>query len=138
MQGAWGNVARGRRGQVVAEGDGGGARCVRKSSDVRGSPPKTGISGEGASPTQNWDIRRGDQPTQAHARDGAGRGGESARADEKNAKIVWIRQGGGARDIVGNRREGQAGEEVGVGREKFHPALDARFVSPILQICWRH
>ena len=34
--------------------------------------------------------------------------------DEINAKIVWIRQGGGARDIVGNRREGQAGEEVGV------------------------
>ena len=77
--------------------------------------------------TQNWDIRRGDQPTQAHARDGAGRGGESARADEINAKVVWIRQGGGARDIVGNRRKGQAGEEVGVGREKFHPALDARF-----------
>ena len=47
--------------------------------------------------------------------------------DEINAKIVWIRQDGGARDIVGNRREGQAGEEVGVGREKFHPALDARF-----------
>ena len=39
---------------------------------------------------------------------------ESARADEINAKIVWIRQGGGARDIVGNGREGQAGEEVGV------------------------
>ena len=39
---------------------------------------------------------RGDQPTQAHARGGAGRGGESARADEINAKIVWIRQGGGA------------------------------------------
>ena len=34
--------------------------------------------------------------------------------DEINAKIVWVRQGGGARDIVGNRREGQAGEEVGV------------------------
>ena len=68
-----------------------------------------------------------DQPTQAHARDGAGRGAESARADEINAKIVWIRQGGGARDIVGNRREGKAGEEVGVGREIFHPALDARF-----------
>ena len=64
---------------------------------------------------------------QAHARDGAGRGGASARADEINAKIVWIHQGGGARDIVRNRREGQAGEEVGVGREKFHPALDARF-----------
>ena len=44
----------------------------------------------------------------------AGRGGESARADEINAKIVWIRQGGGARDIVDNRGEGQAGEEVGV------------------------
>ena len=49
MQGAWGNVARGRRGQVVEEADGSGARCVRKSSDVRGSPPKTGIFGEGAS-----------------------------------------------------------------------------------------
>ena len=61
--------------------------------------------------------------------------------DEINAKIVLVRQGGGARDIVGNRREGQAGEEVGVsvllssairgteviGREKVHPALDARF-----------
>ena len=47
--------------------------------------------------TQDWDIRRGGQPTQAHARGGAGRGGESARADEINAKIVWIRQGGGAR-----------------------------------------
>ena len=61
--------------------------------------------------------------------------------DEINTKIVWVRHGGGARDIVGNRREGQAGEEVGVsvllsssigeteviGREKFHPALDARF-----------
>ena len=34
--------------------------------------------------------------------------------DEIDAKVVWIRQGGGARDIVGNRREGQAGEEVGV------------------------
>ena len=34
--------------------------------------------------------------------------------DEINAKIVWVRQGRGARDIVGNRREGQAGEEVGV------------------------
>ena len=58
-----------------------------------------------------------------------------------NAKVVWIRQGGGARDIVGNGREGQAGEEVGVsvflsssigeaeviGRKKFHPALNARF-----------
>ena len=61
--------------------------------------------------------------------------------DDINAKIIWIRQGGGARDIVDNRREGQVGEEVGVsnllspsiweteviGREKFHPALDARF-----------
>ena len=33
---------------MVAEGDGIGARCVRKSSDVRGNPPKTGIAGEGA------------------------------------------------------------------------------------------
>ena len=57
--------------------------------------------------------RRG-QPTQAHARDGAGRGGEPARADEEDAKIVWVRQGGGARYILFNRRGGQAGDEVGV------------------------
>ena len=57
--------------------------------------------------------RRG-QPTQAHARDGAGRGGEPARADEVDAKTVWVRQGGGARYILFNGREGQAGEEVGV------------------------
>ena len=62
----------------------------------------------------NWNIWRGGQPTQANAREGAERGGEAACADEVNAKIVWVRQGGGARDIVGNRREGQAGEEVGV------------------------
>ena len=59
MQGAWGNVARG---QVVAEGDGSGARCVRKSSDVRGSPPKTGISGEGASPPKTGISGEGTSP----------------------------------------------------------------------------
>ena len=61
--------------------------------------------------------------------------------DEINAKIVWIRQGGGARDIVGSGRERQAGEVVGVsvflsssigeaeviGRKRFNPALNARF-----------
>ena len=92
-------------------------------------------------PTQNRNIRRGGQPTQAHARDGARRGGKSASTDELNAKIVWVGQGGSARDVFVNGREGQAGEEVGVsvflasaigqaeviGREKFHPALDARF-----------
>ena len=57
--------------------------------------------------------RRG-QPTQAYTRDGAGRGGEPARADEVDAKVVWVRQGGGARYILFNGREGQAGEEVGV------------------------
>ena len=57
--------------------------------------------------------RRG-QSTQAHARDGAGRDDEPARADEVDAKIVWVRQGGGARYIIFNGREGQAGEEVGV------------------------
>ena len=57
--------------------------------------------------------RRG-QPIQAHARDGAGRGGEPARADEVDDKIVWVRQGGGARYILFHRREGQTGEEVGV------------------------
>ena len=49
--------------------------------------------------------RRG-QPTQAHARDGAGRGGEPARADTVDAEIVWVRQGGGARYILFNRKEG--------------------------------
>ena len=57
--------------------------------------------------------RRG-QPTQAHARDGAGRGGKPARTDEVDAKIVWVREGGDARYILGNGRERQAGEEVGV------------------------
>ena len=80
-------------------------------------------------PTQDRDIRwrgqptqdrvrgmagRRGQPTQAHARDEAGRGGEPARADEVDAKIVWIRQGGGTRYILFNRRKGQAGEERGV------------------------
>ena len=54
------------------------------------------------------------QSTQAHARDGAGRDGEPARADEVDAKIVWVRQDEGARCILFNGREGQAGEEVGV------------------------
>ena len=57
--------------------------------------------------------RRG-QPTQAHARDGTGRGDEPARVDEVDAKIVWVRHGGGARYILFNGRERQAGEEVGV------------------------
>ena len=51
------------------------------------------------------------QPTQAHAKDGAGRGGEPARADEIDAKIVWVSQGRGAKYILFDRREGQAGEE---------------------------
>ena len=53
---------RGQRGQVVAEGDGSGARCVRKSSDVRGSPPKTGIYGEGASPPKTGISGEGASP----------------------------------------------------------------------------
>ena len=57
--------------------------------------------------------RRG-QRTQARARDGVGRGGEPSRADEVDAMIVRVRQGGGARYILFNGREGQAGEEVGV------------------------
>ena len=57
--------------------------------------------------------RRG-QPTQAHPGDGAGRVDEPAHADEVDAKIVWVRQGGGARYILVKGREGQAGEEVGV------------------------
>ena len=47
---------------MVAEGDGIGARCVRKSSDVRGSPPKTGISGEGASPPKTGIYGEGTSP----------------------------------------------------------------------------
>ena len=61
--------------------------------------------------------------------------------DEVNAKIVWVSQGGSAKDVLVNGREGQAGEEVGVsvflvsaireaeviGRKEFHPALNARF-----------
>ena len=90
---------------------------------------------------QNRNIRRGGQPTQAHARDGAREGGESASTDDVNAKIVWVGQGRSARDVLVNGREGQAGEEAGVsvflsssigeaeviGRKKFHPALNARF-----------
>ena len=81
------------------------------------------------------------QATQAHARDGAGRGGEPARADEVDAKNNWVRWGGGVRYILVNGRERQAGEEVGVSvllsssireaevisRKKFHPALNSRF-----------
>ena len=80
---------------MVAEGDGIGAWCVRKSSGVRGSPPKTGISGEGGSPPKTGISGEGTSPPKATP-GRAGRGGESARADEINAKIVWIRQGGGA------------------------------------------
>ena len=47
---------------MVAEGDGIGARCVRKSSDVRGGPPKTGISGEGASPAKTGISGEGTRP----------------------------------------------------------------------------
>ena len=54
-------------------------------------------------------------PIQAHARDGAGRGGKSARTDEIDTKIVWVREGGCARYVLGNGREGKAGKEVGVG-----------------------
>ena len=65
-----------------------------------------------AHPKLGYPVRR---PAHPSLRQGWGRKRcETARADEVNAKIVWVRQGGGARDIVGNRREGQAGEEVGV------------------------
>ena len=47
---------------MVAEGDGIGARCVRKSSGVRGSPPKTGISGGGASPPKTGISGEGTSP----------------------------------------------------------------------------
>ena len=66
---------------------------------------------------------------------------QSLNDSEVNAKIVWVSQGGSARDVFVNGREGQAGEEVGVsvflasairqaeviGREKFYQALDAWF-----------
>ena len=47
---------------MVAEGDGIGVRCVRKSSNVRGSPSKTGISGEGASPPKTGIAGEGTGP----------------------------------------------------------------------------
>ena len=47
---------------MVAKGDGIGARCVRKSSDVRGNLPKTGISGEGASPPKTGISGEGTSP----------------------------------------------------------------------------
>ena len=47
---------------MVAEGDGIGARCAWKSSDVRGSPPKTRISGEGASPPKPGISGEGTSP----------------------------------------------------------------------------
>ena len=47
---------------MVTEGDGIEARYVRKSSDVRFSPPKTGISGEGASPPKTGISGEGTSP----------------------------------------------------------------------------
>ena len=80
----------------------------------------------------------------AHPSPRQGRGkrlGESASPNDVNTEIVWVGQGGSARDVLVIGREGQAGEEVGVsvflsspigeaeviGRKKFHPALIARF-----------
>ena len=57
---------------------------------------------------------RRSQPTQAQAKDRAGRDSEPARADKIDANIVRVRQGRGTRYILFNGREGQAGEEVGV------------------------
>ena len=84
---------------------------------------------------------QGGQPTQARAKDGVVRGGKPARTDQIDTKIVRVRWGRGARYILGNGRERQAGEEVGVSvflassileaevisRKKLYPALDARF-----------
>ena len=42
--------------------DGNGARCVRKSSCVRGSPPETEISGGGASPPKTGISGEGASP----------------------------------------------------------------------------
>ena len=49
-RGALGRVAGERRGRAVMCVGGIGARWVRKSSGVRGSPPKTGESSGGVSP----------------------------------------------------------------------------------------
>ena len=49
-KGVDGRVAEARRGRSVVCVGGIGARWVRKSSGVRGSPPKTGGSGGGVSP----------------------------------------------------------------------------------------
>ena len=59
-------------------------------------------------------VERRGHPAQAHVRDGAGRGDEPVRADEADAKLVWVRQGEGAIYILFNGRERHAGEEVGV------------------------
>ena len=94
---------------------------------------------EPAHPKPEYPARGPAHPSPRRGR--ARRGGKPASTDEVNAKIVWVGQGGSARDVFVNGREGQAGEEVGVsvflasaigqaevvGREKFHPALDARF-----------
>ena len=59
----------------LAEGDSIGARCVRKSSGVRGSPPKTGIFGEGASPPKTGISGEGTsppKPTPGTGQEGAG------------------------------------------------------------------
>ena len=94
---------------------------------------------EPAHPKPEYPAR---EPAHPSPRQGRGkRGGKSASMDEVNAKIVWVSQGGSAKDVLVNGREGQAGEEVGVsvflvsaireaevtGRKEFHPALNARF-----------
>ena len=60
------------------------------------------MRGEGASPPK---------PTPGIGQEG---GGEPTCADYIDAKIVWVRQSGGTRNILFNWREGQTGEEVGV------------------------
>ena len=53
---------------------------------------------EPAHPKLGYTARGPAHPSPRQGR--AGRGVESARADEINAKIVWIRQGGGAPETL--------------------------------------
>ena len=71
------------------------AWCVRKSSYVRGRPPKTRVAGKGETPSSPVPrVERGGQPTQANAWDEIGRGGVIACAYYVEAKVVRVRQSG--------------------------------------------
>ena len=73
-------------------GAGTGARCVRKSSFVRGSPPKTGVTGYGknsSSPVQGVEYDEGASPPRPTL-EGTGRGDIIACAYYVDAKAVRV------------------------------------------------